>query len=86
MDRAFVSRVDRWELLEMTRRFLLAGLFSIVLAGTIVQLIIATLFSVLYLVLQLQAKPLRNVSDDYVALSVSVALAVFFFSCVILKV
>ena len=75
-----------WEVIEMARRFLLVGLMSIVLSGTIVQLVIATLFCVFYLVLQLQAKPYKNPSDVYVALASTTSLAVLFFSCVVLKV
>ena len=75
-----------WEVFEMARRFLLAGLMSIVYEGSIVQLVIATLFCILYLVVQLQAKPFKDPSDDYVALSTSASLTVLFFSCVVLKV
>ena len=75
-----------WEVLEMVRRFLLAGLMSIVNEGSVVQIVLATLFCILYLVIQLQAKPFKNPSDDYVALASSASLAVLFFSCVVLKV
>jgi hypothetical protein len=75
-----------WEVLEMIRRFLLVGLMSIVYEGSVVQLVIATLFSILYLVIQLQAKPFVDPSDDYIALASSASLAVLFFSCVVLKV
>ena len=51
----------------MFRRVLLVGLMSIVLEGSIVQLVIATLFCIFYLILQLQAKPFRHADDDYVA-------------------
>ena len=75
-----------WEVLEMARRFLLVGLMSIVLKGTIVQLVIAALFCIFYLVLQLQAKPFVRAADDYVALASTTSLAVLFFLCVVLKV
>ena len=66
--------------------FFLVGLMSIVLEGSIVQLMIATLFCILYLILQLQAKPYKDPSDDFVALSSTASLVVLDFSCVILKV
>ena len=75
-----------WEVLEMLRRFLLVGMMSIVLEGTLVQICIAALFCILYLVLQLQANPYKDPSDDYVALASTASLAVLFFSCVVLKV
>ena len=75
-----------WEVPEMARRFLLVGLMSIVLSGSIVQLVIAALFGILYLVLQLQAKPYKEASDDYVALASTTSLSVLLWSCVVLKV
>ena len=75
-----------WEVLEMARRFLLVGLMSIVLQGSIVQLVIAALFGILYLILQLQAKPYKEPSNDYVALASTASLSVLLWSCVVLKV
>ena len=82
----YENRFFWWEVVEMFRRVLLVGLMSIVLEGSIVQLVIATLFCIFYLILQLQAKPFEHADDDYVALSSSSSLAVLFFSCVVLKV
>ena len=51
-----------WEVLEMLRRFFLVGLMSILppgFEGSVVQLVIAGLFCILYLVLQLHAQPFR---------------------------
>ena len=69
----------------MVRRFLLVGLFSIVHAGSLLQLILATLFSLVYLVVQLQARPYKVLSDNYVALATSLSLVSLFFCCVILQ-
>ena len=46
-----------WELMEMTRRFLLVGLYVVVPfhPGSIMQLAIANLTAIVYLCLQLQA-------------------------------
>ena len=50
-----------WEVLEMLRRFLLVGLMSILPTtnhvGSVLQLSIATLFSIFFLMLQLQVRP-----------------------------
>ena len=73
----------------MFRRFFLVGLMSILppgLEGSVVQLVIAGLFCILYLVLQLQAQPFKDASDDYVALASSASLTVLFFSCVVIRV
>lgn len=75
-----------WELLEMFRRFFLVGLLSIINPGSITQLSIATLFSVLFLVLQLQAKPYILLANDYLALGGSLSLSLLYFCCVLLKV
>jgi hypothetical protein len=52
----------------MFRRFLLVGLLSIVQPGSILQLVLATLVSLLYLTVQLQAAPFKQQGDDYLAL------------------
>ena len=70
----------------MFRRFFLAGLLSIIDPGSLVQLCVATLFCVLYLVVQLHVKPMADAMDGYLALGDSTALAVLYFCCVILKV
>ena len=75
-----------WEILEMLRRFLLVGLMSIVLEGSVVQLMIASLFCILYLIVQLQARPFKEAGDEYVALVSSASLAVLDLCCVVIKV
>ena len=75
-----------WEVLEMFRRFFLVGMMSIVLGGSLVQIVIATLFCIFYLILQLQVMPFKDLFDDYVALACTSSLTVLFFSCVVLKI
>ena len=70
----------------MSRRFFLVGIAVIIRPGSVVQLTIATLFTTIYLILQLQVSPYANVSDNFVALSASFSLHILLFSCVILKV
>jgi len=49
-----------WELLEMLRRFLLVGYLSNFARGSITQISLATLFCIVYLVIQLQAMPFQR--------------------------
>ena len=72
----------------MTRRFTLVGLFVIgpYPRGSLMQLIIATLFSIVFLTIQVQAKPYKKIHDDYVALSCSFGITVAFLCCVVYKI
>ena len=74
-----------WELCEMFRRFFLVGLLSIVSPGSAKQLVIATLFCMLYLFIQQQAQPFLSAADDYLALCDSLSLAMLYLCCLILK-
>lgn len=68
----------------MLRRFLLVGLFVIAPynRGSLMQLAIALLTSVIYLLIQQHAKPFLKTTDDYVAISSSFSLVVLFVCCV----
>ena len=74
-----------WELCEMVRRFFLVGVMVVVKPGSLGQLSLATLFSFLYLVVQLQAAPYAKVFDNYVALVASIGLVGIFLCAVIFK-
>ena len=67
------------------RRLVLVGVAVIVSKGSMVQLVLATVFSLIYLTMQLQIGPYKRISDDGVAISSTFSLAVLFFSSVILK-
>ena len=66
---------------------MLVGLLGLPLfnPGSILQLVVATTFCIVYLVLQLQSKPFKDPVDDYLALSVSTSLVVLYFACVLIK-
>ena len=49
------------------------------------QLTVATLFSLIYLILEHEIRPYRTTSDNFVALSSSFSLTVLFFSSILLK-
>ena len=55
-----------WECCEMTRRFLLVGLFVVApyQRGSLMQLAVGLLFATIYLLIQQHAKPFINLTDD----------------------
>ena len=76
-----------WELMEMGRRFTLVGLLIVwpYHQGTVMQLGTANVISLLYLVLQLQAMPYKNIYNDHLALLASVAICVIFLASIFYK-
>ena len=75
----FHSRAFWWEIMEMLRRFFLVGIFGIVWPDTIPQLIIATLYSIIYLILQMQVQPYKTPADNFLAAVSSGAILTLFF-------
>ena len=74
-----------WELVEMLRKFLLVGLFVTVQPGSIMQIAVGTIVAATYLMVQLQANPYRNRSDNYLAVAASFSLLMVFFCSIIFK-
>ena len=74
-----------WELMEMLRKFLLVGLFVVLKPGSIEQIVVGTIFSATYLMVQLQAAPYKKQSDDFLAAASSFSLVMVFFCSVIYK-
>ena len=64
----------------------LVGIAVVVHPGSLVQVTVGVLISLIYLVVQHQAGPYRELADDFVALASSFSLTVFFICCTILKV
>ena len=62
----------------MLRKFLLVGLFVTIKPGSIMQIALATIVTAVFLLVQLQAKPYKNASDDYLASSASFAMLMLF--------
>jgi len=75
-----------WELMEMTRRLVLVGLFVLISRGSITQLVIGTAFCAIFMAVQMQAWPYRDTVDDYVANACSFALLAAFVCCLMFKV
>ena len=63
----------------MLRKFLLVGLFATIQPGTILQISIGAIVCAAYLMVQLQAAPFKNLSDDYLATASSFALLMVYF-------
>ena len=74
-----------WEIAEMLRKFLLVGLFVTIEPGSITQIALATIVTAVFLLVQLQAKPYKSASDDFLASASSFALLMIFFCSVIYK-
>lgn len=83
--REYEARVFWWELAEMARRLVLVGFLVVVEPGKIIQVFLGTTFSAAYLMIQLQAKPFVNRSDDYLALSSSFCLLMLFICSILYK-
>jgi len=73
-----------WELVEMQRRFLLVGIM-VLFQGPMMQLVIGTLLSATFMLFQVQARPYRQMSDDFLASTCSFGLVCIFVSCTIYK-
>ena len=75
-----------WELMEMGRKFLLVGLFVVVpTQGSITQISVGTIVSAVYLMIQLQARPYKHPTDDYLATASSFGLMMLFICSIIFK-
>jgi len=74
-----------WELMEMGRKFLLIGLFVTVAPGSIMQIAVGTIACAVYLLIQLQAKPFANATDDYLATGSSFGLMMIFICSIFFK-
>ena len=77
LHREYEPQMFWWELVEMVRKLVLVG-FMLLYQGTMLQLMLGTLLSVAYLLFQVQAKPFREISDDYLASAASLAIVVIF--------
>lgn len=69
----------------MSRRLVLVGIMVLAWRGSVVQLVLASVFCLVYLQLQLQAGPYRSLGDDYLAGACSFALCATFLVCLIFK-
>ena len=77
-----------WECMEMLRRFLLVGLYVIVpwqQQGSLLQLVLALVTALTYLVAQVLARPYLDVTNNYLAVACSLSLVVLLVWYLVLK-
>ena len=75
-----------WELMEMGRKFLLVGLFVWQpKQGSITQIVVGTIVTAVYLMIQLQARPYKHPTDDYLATASSFGLLMLFVCSIVFK-
>jgi len=77
LHREFRPEAFWWELVEMMRRLVLVGLM-VLAEGKMVELLVATLLSVLFLLMQMRVQPYTSRSDNDLAAVASFALVVIF--------
>jgi len=68
------------------KKLVLVGFMALVFPGTLQQLLIAFLFSLMHLLIIAVSSPWTSDFDDFVAKACSFSTAAVFFFCVILKV
>merc|ERR1712139_598400 len=87
LHKEFDARMYWWELVEATRKLLLIGIFILppFRPGTVFQLIVAMMTSLVFLFLQMLAQPFKEIADDFLAMATSTALILLFFGSIVLK-
>ena len=73
--------------MELLKRFLLVGLFVVVpfKQGSIMQVASANITTILFLVLQLEAMPYKEIIDDYLSVICNLLLTVMFLVVIFYK-
>jgi len=69
----------------MLRRLCLVGIFVLIKRGSLVQLIIGGASCAIFMLVQTQAAPYRDLGDEYLASCCSFTLLIFFLCCLIMK-
>jgi hypothetical protein len=69
----------------MLRRLILVGIFVMFERGSITQLVLATVFSAVYLLIQTACNPYLKPMEDHLANGCSFSLLVFFLCCIVFK-
>jgi len=87
LHREYKPTMYLWELVEMSRRFLLVGCYVIgpYHPGSMMQLALAVLTSLLYLVVQLLSMPYHSFTDNYLAIGCSLLMVVLFLASIFYK-
>ena len=81
LHREYEPRYFWWEILEVVKKLVLVGFAAILMPGSVMQLVIAMMVSLLLLLLNAVAAPYRSDVHDFIALGSSFCLCgVFFWS------
>ena len=86
LHREFEPHFYWWELVEMLRRLVLVGLFVLIERGSVTQLIYATVYCLVHLLVQLQAAPYKSLGNNFLASVSNFALTVLFVCLIMFKV
>ena len=74
-----------FDLIELSKKLLLIGFASLIEPGSLTQMMVAVLVSLLFLVLHLQSLPYRNHLDNVLSTMINLSLCVFFIWCLMLQ-
>ena len=74
-----------FDLIELTKKLLLIGFASLIEPGSLTQMMVAVLVSILFLVLHLQSLPYRSNLDNVLSTMINLSLCVFFIWCLLLQ-
>lgn len=66
-----------WELVEKSKQLVLVGLM-VLLQGSTMQLVLGTLFALIFMLFQVQLQPYASIHDDYLASACSFSLSIMF--------
>ena len=75
-----------WEPLPMLLRLILVGFFVLIEPGSMTQLVLGTLTTLFFLLIQMQASPYVSMVDTYLAVSCNASLVVFFVCCIVFNI
>jgi len=86
LHRDFEARMYAWEIAEQFKKLFLVGIMILVRPDTIVQLGVAIIFCLIFMLGAAIAKPYRREENDYFAVACNFALTAVFVFCTMLKV
>ena len=86
LHRDFEARMYAWEIAEQFKKLFLVGIMVRVRNDTIVQLGVAMIFTMVFMLISSIASPYRKEENDYFAVTCNFSLTAVFLLCTMLKV
>ena len=86
LHRDFEARMYGWEIAEQFKKLFLVGIMVRVRNDTIVQLGVAMIFTMVFMLISSIASPYRKQENDYFAVTCNFSLTAVFLFCTMLKV